>query len=70
MPISSQPLPYTDEVETIPTDEADDIQRVVQAIQMILARGMAKSGEFRAELYYRLNVVRIDLVEPARDHIG
>src|SRR5678816_1851718 len=53
MPISSQPLPYTDEVETIPSDEADDIQRVVQAIQMILARGMAKSGQFRADVHVK-----------------
>jgi hypothetical protein len=28
---------------------------------------LLESGEFRAELYYRLNVVRIDLSEPATD---
>jgi transcriptional regulator with PAS, ATPase and Fis domain len=31
---------------------------------------LVESGEFRAELYYRLNVIRIDLAEPATDHIG
>jgi len=31
---------------------------------------LVESGEFRAELYYRLNVVRIDLVEPASEHVG
>ena len=31
---------------------------------------LVDSGEFRAELYYRLNVIRIDLGEPATNHIG
>jgi catalase len=53
MTISSQPLPFTDEVETIPPDEADDIQRVVQAMQMILAQGVSKSGLFRADVHVK-----------------
>jgi transcriptional regulator with PAS, ATPase and Fis domain len=28
---------------------------------------LIENGEFRAELYYRLNVVRIDLGEPGTD---
>jgi hypothetical protein len=28
---ANQPLPYADDVETIPADEANDIQRVVEA---------------------------------------
>jgi transcriptional regulator of aroF, aroG, tyrA and aromatic amino acid transport len=31
---------------------------------------LVESGEFRADLYYRLNVIRIDLAEPAADRIG
>src|SRR5689334_7643830 len=46
-------LPYTDDVETIPTDEADDIQRVVQALELILARSQAKSGQFRADVHVK-----------------
>ena len=38
------PLPYEDVIETIPADEADDIQRVVRALELILARTQAKSG--------------------------
>jgi hypothetical protein len=31
---------------------------------------LVESGEFRAELYYRLNVIRIDLAEAAMDYSG
>ena len=44
---TNRPLPYADDVETIPVDEAEDIQRVVQALELILARSQAKSGQFR-----------------------
>jgi hypothetical protein len=47
------PLPYGDDVETIPADEADDIQRVVQALELILARSQAKSGQFRADVHVK-----------------
>jgi catalase len=46
-------LPYTNDVETIPADEVDDIQRVVQALELILARGHAKSGQFRADVHVK-----------------
>ena len=32
---ANQPLPYTDDVETIPADEAKDIERVVQAVKLL-----------------------------------
>jgi len=48
-----QPLPYTDDVETIPADEAKDIERVVLAMELILARTQAKSGEFRADVHVK-----------------
>src|SRR5450432_4092043 len=47
------PLPYTDNAETIPVDEADDIQRVVQALELILARSQTKSGQFRADVHVK-----------------
>jgi hypothetical protein len=47
------PLAYTDDIETIPADEADDIRRVVQAMELILARGQAKSGQFRADVHVK-----------------
>jgi catalase len=47
------PLPYADDVETIPADEADDIERVVQAMELILARTQAKSGQFRADVHVK-----------------
>jgi hypothetical protein len=50
---ANQPLPYADDVETIPADEADDIQRVIQALELILARSQAKSGQFRADVHVK-----------------
>lgn len=47
------PLPYADDVETIPADEADDIQRVIQALELLLARSQAKSGQFRADVHVK-----------------
>jgi len=50
---ANRPLPYADDVETIPEDEADDIQRVVEALELILARSQAKSGECRADVHVK-----------------
>ena len=50
---ANRPLPYADDVETIPADEADDIQRVIQALELILARSQAKSGQFRADVHVK-----------------
>ena len=50
---ANRPLPYADDVETIPADEADDIQRVVQALELILARSQAKTGQFRADVHVK-----------------
>ena len=47
------PLLYTDEVEVIPLDEAEDIERVVQATKLLLARHQAKSGEFVADVHVK-----------------
>jgi catalase len=50
---ANQPIPYADNIETIPADEADDILRVVQALETILARSQAKSGQFRADVHVK-----------------
>jgi hypothetical protein len=50
---ANRPLPYADDVETIPADEAEDIQRVLQALELILARSQAKSGQFRADVHVK-----------------
>ena len=50
---ANQPLPYADDVETIPSDEADDIKRVVQAMKVLLARTQASSGEFRSDVHVK-----------------
>ena len=47
------PLLYTNDLETIPADEADDIQRVVDALESILARSQAKSGQFRGDVHVK-----------------
>jgi len=50
---ANRPVPYADDVETIPADEGDDIQRVVQALELILTRSQAKSGQFRADVHVK-----------------
>ena len=45
--------PYTDEIETIPDDEADDIERVVQAMRLLLERHQARNGEFVADVHVK-----------------
>lgn len=49
----NRPLAYTDDVETIPPDEAADIQRVLQALELILTRSYAKTGRFRADVHVK-----------------
>ena len=48
-----RPLRYTDDVETIPVDEAEEIQRVIEAMGLILARSQAKTGQFRADVHVK-----------------
>ena len=53
MTTTNFPLLYTDDVEAIPLDEAQDIERVVQATRSLLARHQAKSGEFVADVHVK-----------------
>ncbi len=50
---TQRPLLYSDDVKTIPVDEAEDIQRVVQSLKLILTRSHAKSGQFRADVHVK-----------------
>ena len=47
------PLPYSSDVEIIPPDEVEDIQRVIQALKTILTRTEAKTGQFRADVHVK-----------------
>lgn len=49
----AKPLPFSDNIETIPADEPEDIQRVVAALQKILSRNLEKSGQFRADVHVK-----------------
>lgn len=49
-------------------NRSDSVQIVSTTSRQMVP--LVESGEFRAELYYRLNVIRIDLAEAATDHIG
>lgn len=53
MTTSRAPLPYIDNCENIPADEADDIQRVVTALEALLARSLEKTTEFRADVHVK-----------------
>ncbi len=53
MPAQKSPIPYSQDTETIPPDEAQDIQRVMEAIQVLLTRGWAKSGTFRGDVHVK-----------------
>lgn len=46
-------VPYADDVETIPIDEAADIQKVVLALKSLLSRSHSKSGAFRADVHVK-----------------
>lgn len=50
---ANRPLPYADDAETIPPDEAGDIELVVQAMKSLLARSRAKSGQFRGDVHVK-----------------
>lgn len=53
IPMLSPPLPYTDAIEVVPADEADDLLRVMQTLQAILSKTHAKTGDFRADVHVK-----------------
>jgi hypothetical protein len=49
----SAPLPYAENVEVIPSDEAHDISRVVQALKAMLQRSRDKTGHFQGDVHVK-----------------
>lgn len=49
----SAPLPYHDAVEIVPANEAEDIRQVIDALELLLARSLLKSGQFRADVHVK-----------------
>src|SRR5687768_17233279 len=47
------PLPYSDDVESVPLDEVEDIRRTVAALRQLLEQASAKSGEFRRDVHVK-----------------
>lgn len=53
--VAVPPIPYADTVETIPADEPEDIQRVIRALEVLLQRSYAMSGEFRSDVHVKIH---------------
>lgn len=51
--IKHQPLPYADEIEVIPADEAEELQSLIETIRLMLVRTQARSGEFRGDVHVK-----------------
>lgn len=47
------PLPYAENVEVLPSDETDDIGRVVQALKALLQRNRDKTGHFQGDVHVK-----------------
>src|SRR5882724_4253683 len=45
------PIPYSDDVETIPADEAADIRDVIKAVQTILQRNHQQTGQRMSDVH-------------------
>lgn len=53
MGFSTKALMFAESDEVIPADEAEDILQVVQALEALLSRSQAKTGEFRADVHVK-----------------
>jgi len=49
------PIPYADSVETIPSDEADDIRRAIVALKRILQQKREKSGQYQSDVHVKVH---------------
>ena len=49
------PIPYAESVEALPSDEADDIGRVVQALKALLQRSRDKTGHFHGDVHVKIH---------------
>lgn len=51
--ITNPPIPYGQDVELVPADESNDIQHVIHALEVLLARRQAKGGECRPDVHVK-----------------
>ncbi len=47
------PIPFTECVEVLPSDEADDVCRVVEALKALLHRNREKTGHFHGDVHVK-----------------
>jgi len=50
---TNEPLPYAENVECVPVDEADDIRAAIQALEKILRQSREISSEFRGDVHVK-----------------
>jgi catalase len=51
--VANSPLFYSPEIETVPRDESDDIERVMEALRKLLVSRDTKCGEFRRDVHVK-----------------
>lgn len=49
------PIPYTDSVEIVPSDEADDIRLAIVALKRILQQKREQSGEYQGDVHVKVH---------------
>lgn len=49
------PIPYAENVEILPRDEADDICRLVEALKALLQRNREKTGHFHGDVHVKIH---------------
>ena len=49
------PIPYTDDVEAPPGDEADDIRRAIDALEKILKQSRERSGRLQGDVHVKVH---------------
>lgn len=47
------PIPFVEGIEVVPSDEADDIRRVVQALRTLLGRNREQTGHYQADVHVK-----------------
>src|SRR3954468_19162435 len=52
-PATQPPLPFTEEAEQAPRNEADDIERILEIIRQTLRRQFQTTGRFRRDVHVK-----------------
>jgi catalase len=47
------PIPYADDVEAVPSDEADDIRRTIEALKVVLQQCRERSGNLQRDVHVK-----------------